>query len=62
MVRFGLVRSFFDISVNCFDFNEQHLSNSYLDFAWFKISPRLRLAHIGHYMERWNSATQVYLK
>ena len=22
-VRLGLVRSFFDISVNCFDFNEQ---------------------------------------
>ena len=41
---------------------DKHLSNSYLDFAWFKISPRLRLAHIGHYMERWNSATQGYLK
>ena len=54
MVRFGLVRSFFDISVIFFGFNEQQNKTN--------TSPRLRLAHIGHYRERWNSATQGYLK
>ena len=34
---------------------------SYFDFALFKISPKLRQAHIRH-GEEWNSAIQGYLK
>ena len=59
--------SFFDISVNCFNFNEQqNKSNTCPIPIWILLGLRLvlglRLAHIGHYMERWNSATQGYLK